>query len=1766
MARRKKNESGSVITNQPVTVKSGSGSLKRSSIKTEEPKKENPNIYKPKEDPTANIKGGSHGFSGPKQETPPKAFDDIVSTSPGKKDPTKKKPMQLRRADEVAAENKKADYENDKQLTDKWFREMYDLEGHDISGWTGHTGDTLQLGKFLNTDKDKWEHNLRAAAIETGRTRKEVEDMYNTYKLRRGAENIVNNASDYANNEGVNGKAIASLASLGANFASGLGAIPALVKNASGDVDADSTDSFGHVMGDVADKTRAEVANTMKTNAGRQIYNIGMGLGDMGVNATAAGLAGPASVFVLPALQGLDAAEDFSRLALENGASGRGAAAAGLTAGALDFLFNKFGLDTIMGQGVSQTGKQVLKNAAMGALAEGGNNALQQALSLGADYGINRENSQLGNVYQDALNNGMTDTQARSEALKYLLGSSAKSGAVGAAFGGALAGARGLGSLSQYNANEARLKAIQDNEVRLLEAQMDAEAKAKAKADQEAADYRDMLNQQWEELGNTYEPETSNRVPAIRPNSIPEDLSYTELMDEINSPKYYLDDAKRLARKLRDLDNSLNTMTDLSDIQNYADTRTDLVNQLNQLGYDFDSQGRLWDMEEVESARRAAEIRDQANALVERFNKTKSERTRNSIRRQLEKLGYGLVDEGNGYRAENLNDMLSESEPSEVPNLKKNNSLIAENTNGNPQPIDYDEVRPTVQEQPRTSPREAQPIDYDEEPIRRMSEPVYEDNVAYNDELGGGDISQHYETLLNSDLIQKSQANIESLNKALEAGVFDKTVEGRLQAQEEALDEYLADKAGAMKRNFTKAWNSGKDLDMSMLILKDALEEGDQANINLTLLKQTRQLKSAGRELRANRDYAGTVEGTYSKAMQFLDDRADEVLNSGKKVRERIESQAERILNDNELIEKMDIDDAAKDMLWDAVEIGASKEDITRMLAMYEKVGKMGISEDTYKQLRKIYDQMEGLGLTSKARAELEDEAYRVIAQDIGGARTLRDKWDAWRYLAMLGNPKTHIRNILGNTTHYMVTEAKDNLAALIESAVGAEERTKAVLSLADRSLVDASANDADNVYTLLNDSGNKYNVKTEIDKARDAFDSKGVNAYYKSNNWLLDAEDYSALKRKYSKSLARYLKANGADESIFKATDDASLDLLDRARTYAIEQAKQATFHEYSQMAENLSRFSNDLRKGSTGQKIAGTVLEGVLPFKKTPINILKQGVKYSPVSLFKALKKGMGYVSTGKYTASEVIDDLASGLTGSGIVALGAFLASKGWLTGGANENYDVDNAESEQGIQNYALKIGNSSYTLDWLAPFSLPLFVGAELFNSFVENGDDETDAVDKVINALTTIAEPVTEMSMLQGLNNVINEVSYSKENALATIAANTTLGYFTQGVPTLAGQIARSIDPYRRSTYSDEDGTFTRQVDKTVSKTLNKVPFLKPVVNAITGDSYGEKYIDYKGNPEMSQGLISTNLDKLMPGVGNNVLTRAMDQMLSPGYYREGNLTNLDNELNRLYEATGKQVYPEVYTGKVDGERLSKADHTKYQTLFGQTTNELFEKAILSPDYANLDDDQKADVITSLRTLAKDVADHDIGGKTLSSSKQKDYDLYKSEGADAVIEKKLAGKVLNDAGITNNEKNRALYQEQGQEFIEQKSAEQQLKDDYGVSGKNAMEAYDMGVSGEELQQLNTITLSNGKKGDYVDYATLHKAIPKVVATPEDYKRMYDTINSFDPDTKNVGQKDLLNFFNAVDPDYWEILRDIYFSSTSGKQLIRNMDGSYSIIK
>lgn len=603
--------------------------------------------------------------------------------------------------------------------------------------------------------------------------------------------------------------------------------------------------------------------------------------------------------------------------------------------------------------------------------------------------------------------------------------------------------------------------------------------------------------------------------------------------------------------------------------------------------------------------------------------------------------------------------------------------------------------------------------------------------------------------------------------------------------------------------------------------------------------------------------------------------------------------------------------------------------------------------------------------LNAKTPEEI-DAANQKIYEDLAKQLppTFADKWNAWRYLAMLGNPRTHVRNVLGNAVFMPTVKLKNLIATGLEAAyqyAGTKtERTK-TLNIG-KEYKEFAKNDFKQMMDIIS-GGGKMNPEDIIRDHRRIFRFEPLEKLRKLNSELLEKEDRFFLKRYYINALAGYLSVNHVDLNSVE-----SIAVMERARNYAISEAQKATYRDASAVASAIQRIAHT-------NAATEFLVEGVLPFKKTPINILRRGVEYSPAGLIYALSVGTRNVKTGKITATQYIDSVSAGLSGSALFVLGAFLNSIGFLRPGGDDEEKKDRFEQNMGYQPYSLQIGNFSYTIDWMAPSVLPLFVGSEVFRTLSK--EREGFSVSDFVDDTKKLADPIIEMSMLSGLQNILESISYG-DNGLGSIAMNTITGYFGQANPTVLGQVARTIDDTRRTTYMDKNIKVPSDFQKFFQKNMNKIPFVSKL---------SQPYIDLWGREE-TQG---------------NILERALQNFVSPGYSSNTSDAEraVEKEITRLYEAVGdKSVFPSTapkyfMVNKVRKD-LTAEEYTKFAKAKGQKAYHLMEQLIQSAGYRSLSDEEKAECVANVYEYATvygktQISDYETNGWKLNALKADKY-------------------------------------------------------------------------------------------------------------------------------------------------------------------------------
>ena len=669
---------------------------------------------------------------------------------------------------------------------------------------------------------------------------------------------------------------------------------------------------------------------------------------------------------------------------------------------------------------------------------------------------------------------------------------------------------------------------------------------------------------------------------------------------------------------------------------------------------------------------------------------------------------------------------------------------------------------------------------------------------------------------------------------------------------------------------------------------------------------------------------------------------------------------------------------------------------------------------------------------TDEARDAVLDEINQYVADRIPS--TFMDKFSALRYLNMLGNLKTQVRNVGGNVImkgvraqRVKLQAAMENLAERAAKARGREfERTVSLTR--DRDIFKLAKEEFDrSAEALMGERKYSYNgqsIPADIQNRRTIFkvngewglDGKGpasllrkgadalmsgLESYRRLTNWAMEEGDVFFARSIYADALSRYLKANGVTAEQYRS-GQVDEGLLDRARQRAVREAQEATFRDSNAFSDMIAKIG--FRNPKNGwEKAANMAVQGVLPFRRTPANVGVRAVEYSPLGLIdtavKAAKVAKGSESV---TSADVIASLSKTLTGTGLFALGVALGMGGMLSGlGAGDENEAE-LDEQEGRQAYALYLPDwltgavglpegFNLTLDWASPAAIPLFMGAELGNQAAGNGVQGKD----ILTALASSSNVLLNMSMLKGINDQLENISYS-ENPLVDLTLNSLTDFWTAGLTsTLGGQIERTLEDVRMSTYTDENSELPTDLQYELGSQLARVP----------GVDYQQiPFVDGWGRTESS----------------GHWLPRAGNQFLNPSYTSSDTSTPAIQETRRLYEATGdggvvsKRPDKEI-TVDSQTKYLSAGEYLQYATERGEMRDQLVTDIIGRDAYQDMGAAEQAEVIKDVYSYTDAIAKSHISEYEPSSWVKK-VETYGVDPSDAILYR-AAKRALEDADV-----------------------------------------------------------------------------------------------------------------------------------------------------
>ncbi|MCB6992447.1 hypothetical protein LI177_02980 [bacterium 210820-DFI.6.37] len=654
-------------------------------------------------------------------------------------------------------------------------------------------------------------------------------------------------------------------------------------------------------------------------------------------------------------------------------------------------------------------------------------------------------------------------------------------------------------------------------------------------------------------------------------------------------------------------------------------------------------------------------------------------------------------------------------------------------------------------------------------------------------------------------------------------------------------------------------------------------------------------------------------------------------------------------------------------------------------------------------------------------RAESDKEIEKVM-EDINTEiwdeipSTLFEKVNEIRHCSMLFNPKTHLRNLTGNEVFRQARHMSDGieiglnklLKNKIESLGGNVDMVKVARKEIKEN--DQYLNDMFDMAYKESGSVSRY-IESYRPEGSKVVKSGVLNKPIQANYKLLEKEDQIVFKPEYKKNYVRWCKSHNIDLS-----DLGSMTKKQReaASKYAMERAEIATFRDASSLS-NFITSKKSILAGKKGKTNIGTaayragnmLLESQLPFVKTPVNVFRRAVDYSPISLVRATAE------LAKMKDVEVfkqgIHHLSTGLTGTGVCALGAYLCSKDFITLKAGNVSGDEYYDRDMGYQDFSLmfNVGGKEYsaTIDWASPMNVSLFMGAQIYEE-VSQRDNVT--LTGLLKGIESISGPMLDMSFMSTAKDTVEtfmeqafrqgqgeETDFSGA-VVQAIFGSIPQGYLSSFVPQIMSQTAQAFDSKQRDMRSTKEDPLSKSWESWERKMFNKVPGLR----------------NYVLNPKLDR----FGNDK---ETGNNIVLRMVNSFINPSNVKEIQFTDLDREIIKIYnhlptdtsdEKDAKKYFFYNFTGNPsydlgDGKRMSYDEAYEYGKSKRREQTTVIENMVKAKSYKNMTWNMKSEEVSNAHWIGQAVADKNTYGYEYAAKRiantsweKESFDAYKSLG------------------------------------------------------------------------------------------------------------------------------------------------------------------------
>lgn len=566
----------------------------------------------------------------------------------------------------------------------------------------------------------------------------------------------------------------------------------------------------------------------------------------------------------------------------------------------------------------------------------------------------------------------------------------------------------------------------------------------------------------------------------------------------------------------------------------------------------------------------------------------------------------------------------------------------------------------------------------------------------------------------------------------------------------------------------------------------------------------------------------------------------------------------------------------------------------------------------------------------------------------------------AWMRISMLFNPKTQVRNILGNAVIAPTNAFSDLFASGIDKMISKKTnvRTTGAPNLKSygkgfKTGLYQSYNDFKKGINTRNIEGNRF----EITQGKSFNDKnvigKNLNRVDNLLSFMLDAGDRGFYEASFTNSIN--------NQMILNKTNKITQEMIDIATSEALSRTWQDN--------NNYTRFVLQTRNALNKINVKGYGLGDILiPFAKTPANLTKAIVDYSPVGLINAINSGINLknsLENGQFTPQmqhDFVQRLGKATAGTMLYLIGLALAKVGITSGESDDDKDTRNfMKNTLGINSYSIKIGGKTFTYDWAQPIAAPLSITANIEKNRKEN----VSTLENILSSLDTAGNILLEQSFMDSINTVLNN-----NDGIVTGIQEAILELPSRAIPTFSKQIVDLTDSTQRQTFE-----YNAPLKTSVNKIKAKIPGLSKQL-APSVDTMGRDIQKY--------------------GDKNNVF----NVFLNPANVNSENLSESASEIYRLYKETGDTtIMPRVspYYINKNGEKtiLTSEQRAYYQKTSGKIIEDNVKKLLKNRTYNSLSDEEKADVINNIVNYSYNIAQKETLDFDISNAYYKAYQYSK---------------------------------------------------------------------------------------------------------------------------------------------------------------------------